>query len=64
MFYQKIRDGYQVELPDYWLSIGNPWEIERQDIIYPIHFYGSLKEVEDEDGKIRVIFLEKLAGNK
>jgi starch phosphorylase len=29
IFQQKIQDGYQVEIPDYWLQRGNPWEIER-----------------------------------
>ena len=40
IFKQMIKDGYQVEIPDYWLSKGNPWEIERQDITYQIRFYG------------------------
>lgn len=35
-------DGEQMEMPDYWLSKGNPWEIERQDIYYPIMFYGHV----------------------
>ena len=26
MFYQKIRDGYQEEIPDNWLRYGSPWE--------------------------------------
>lgn len=30
IFKQIIRDGAQVEVPDYWLTFGNPWEIERQ----------------------------------
>jgi starch phosphorylase len=34
IFKQIIKDGYQVEIPDYWLNRGNPWEIERQDITY------------------------------
>ena len=27
MFRQKIENGYQVEVPDYWLKYGNPFEI-------------------------------------
>src|SRR4029079_6017553 len=29
IFYQHIRDGYQIETPDNWLRHGNVWEIER-----------------------------------
>src|SRR5271170_6448803 len=29
IFHQVIRDGWQVELTDYWLRKGNPWEIRR-----------------------------------
>ncbi|KAM9994697.1 hypothetical protein ACTFIY_000893 [Dictyostelium cf. discoideum] len=51
MFYQTLVDGEQVELPDYWLNYGSPWEIERLDVSYPINFYGKVSEVEDENGK-------------
>lgn len=37
-------DGHQVEVPDYWLEKGNPWEIERPDITYPIRFYGHVSK--------------------
>ena len=40
IFAQKIIDGYQVETPDYWLNIGNRWEIERHEIQIPVTFYG------------------------
>lgn len=42
IFKQEIHEGYQTEIPDYWLSRGNPWEIERNDILVPIHFYGRV----------------------
>ena len=42
MFEQKIINGHQVELPDYWLTAGNPWEIERLDVQYPVRFYGHI----------------------
>ena len=32
MFKQAVKDGVQVELPDYWLDNGNPWEIRRPEI--------------------------------
>ena len=31
IFKQEIVDGYQVEVPDYWLDF-NPWEFPRHDI--------------------------------
>lgn len=52
IFRQQIRDGYQVEVPDYWLDRGNPWEIERLDVNYPIRFYGTLSK-KNVDGKER-----------
>lgn len=43
MFEQRIIKGHQVEIPDYWLSHGNPWEIERLDVTYPVRFYGNVE---------------------
>ena len=25
IFRQEIHNGYQIEVPDYWLAKGNPW---------------------------------------
>eukprot|EP00826_Nyctotherus_ovalis_P006952 TRINITY_DN1169_c0_g1_i1.p1 TRINITY_DN1169_c0_g1~~TRINITY_DN1169_c0_g1_i1.p1 ORF type:complete len:839 (-),score=216.63 TRINITY_DN1169_c0_g1_i1:147-2663(-) len=55
IFKQVIHHGCQVELPDYWLARGNPWEIERLDVIIPVQFYGAVKLVE-EDGVQRSIW--------
>ena len=44
MFKQQIKDGYQVEVPDYWLDEGNPWEVRRPDTTYRVGFYGSATE--------------------
>ncbi len=40
MFEQALIDEKQVELPDYWLTSGNPWEVERLDVTYKVRFYG------------------------
>ncbi|KAG7903226.1 hypothetical protein KL935_000758 [Ogataea polymorpha] len=48
IFAQKIVDGYQVEAPDYWLKFGNPWEIPRTEIQYPVDFYGYVSTEKDE----------------
>ncbi|KAH9314768.1 hypothetical protein KI387_023395, partial [Taxus chinensis] len=44
LFRQVILDGFQHEQPDYWLNFGNPWEIERVHITYPVKFYGKVEE--------------------
>ncbi|PRW61019.1 Alpha-glucan phosphorylase cytosolic [Chlorella sorokiniana] len=43
MFRQAIKDGLQVELPDYWLDNGNPWEIRRPETRFNVGFYGKLE---------------------
>jgi starch phosphorylase len=47
IFKQVIRDGYQIEIPDFWLNHGNPWEVERRDIQYQIRFYGQSRKYQD-----------------
>jgi starch phosphorylase len=56
IFKQVIRDGAQVEVPDYWLTFGNPWEIARQDVIVPVRFYGNTRTETDSHGNSRVIW--------
>ena len=51
MFRQRIRDGYQVEEPDQWLSDGFVWEIERRDIAQSIHFGGRTEIHTGTDGR-------------
>ncbi|WP_334654573.1 glycogen/starch/alpha-glucan phosphorylase [Sphingomonas panaciterrae] len=42
MFRQRIDDGWQVELPETWLTHGNPWEFERRESAYFIGFGGEV----------------------
>jgi starch phosphorylase len=51
MFRQKIEDGYQQEEPDHWLRIGNPWEIERQELAVRVRFGGHTEFHIDEHGR-------------
>ncbi|XP_075106371.1 uncharacterized protein LOC107783249 [Nicotiana tabacum] len=44
LFRQIIVDGFQHEQPDFWLNFGNPWEIERVHVSYPVKFYGTVEE--------------------
>eukprot|EP00271_Cylindrocystis_brebissonii_P014161 TRINITY_DN35420_c0_g1_i1.p1 TRINITY_DN35420_c0_g1~~TRINITY_DN35420_c0_g1_i1.p1 ORF type:complete len:1046 (+),score=242.32 TRINITY_DN35420_c0_g1_i1:158-3295(+) len=53
MFRQTLRDGFQHEQPDYWLTFGNPWEIERVHVTYPVRFYGATEEYMDHEHKRR-----------
>ena len=45
MFKQKIRDGYQVEVPDNWLKDGNPFEVRRAEYAVEVKFGGYVKTV-------------------
>lgn len=51
IFKQEIVNGYQMEVPDYWLD-NNPWEFPRHDITVNIQFYGHVKKKQDENGKL------------
>ncbi|KAJ5575056.1 hypothetical protein N7450_008955 [Penicillium hetheringtonii] len=51
IFKQEIVNGYQMEVPDYWLD-NNPWEFPRHEITVDIQFYGHVKKHQDENGKL------------
>ncbi|MNH90504.1 Glycogen phosphorylase [compost metagenome] len=50
LFEQKIIDGDQVELPDYWLQKGNEWEVRRADKKVEVRFWGKV-EAREENGR-------------
>jgi len=54
IYQQKIIDGHQIEIPDYWLSKGNPWEIERPDVEYPVKFYGYVRKTKENGKEISI----------
>jgi glycogen phosphorylase len=54
IFDQAIRDGWQVEITDKWLRFGNPWEIARPEITYPVGFGGQTQTTVDAAGRHRV----------
>lgn len=49
LFQQNITKYGQEEVAESWLEMGNPWEIVRHDVSYPVKFYG--KVVLGSDGK-------------
>ena len=53
IFDQEIRDGWQVEKTDKWLSLGNPWEICRHEIAYYVNFGGRTEQYRDDEGHFR-----------
>lgn len=56
IFKQNIVDGYQVEHPDYWLTLSNPWEIPRVEICIDVMFYGYTRKYTDDEGKVRKVW--------
>jgi glycogen phosphorylase len=50
LFQQVIRDGWQHEYPENWLSFGNPWEFERPDINHRVGFGGWVEPRAAGDG--------------
>jgi starch phosphorylase len=53
IFSQAIRDGWQVEVTDKWLRLGNPWEVPRPEILFDVKF-GGRTETYRENGCHRV----------
>ncbi len=54
IFEQTIKDGWQVEKTDKWLSMGNPWEVERPEGIVQVAYGGYTERYKDQTGKERV----------
>ena len=54
IFDQEIRDGWQVEVTDKWLRLGNPWEIPRPEITFDVKLGGHTEHYRDEQGRQRV----------
>ncbi|KAF8399569.1 hypothetical protein HHK36_015436 [Tetracentron sinense] len=42
LFKQHITKDGQEEVAENWLEMGNPWEIVRNDVSYPVKFYGKV----------------------
>ena len=56
MFKQKIKDGYQIEVPDEWLKNGNPFELKRPEYAKEVRFGGNIRtEYDKASGRINFI---------
>ena len=63
IFDQEIQDGWQVEKSDTWLKNGNPWEIARYKLRFPVKFGGHTEQYQDERGNLRVRWIADLEVN-
>ena len=54
IFDQRIVDGWQVEVSDKWLALGNPWEIARPERAYSVGLGGRTEVWPDAAGRSRV----------
>ena len=50
IFKQEIKDGWQIENTDKWLSRGNPWEIIRPELSFEIKLGGHTESYIDGNG--------------
>ena len=53
LFQQVIKDGWQQEHLEQWLSFGNPWEFERPEVSYDIQFGGWVEKIDSLKGRSR-----------
>ena len=56
LFRQEIADGWQVELPENWLSHGNPWEFHRRESTHEINFGGKVDIIEEAGKEPRYVW--------
>jgi starch phosphorylase len=54
IFSQVIQDGWQVEVADKWLRLGDPWEIPRPEETVEVNFGGHTEAYIDDQGRYRV----------
>src|SRR6516225_8245063 len=56
LFRQIIKDGWQQEHPEEWLSFRNPWEFERPEVTYDILYGGQVETVVSRIGGGRQVW--------
>ncbi|MBV8133984.1 MAG: glycogen/starch/alpha-glucan phosphorylase [Alphaproteobacteria bacterium] len=56
LFRQIIKDGWQQEYPEEWLSFRNPWEFERPEATYDILYGGRVETVKSRAGGLRHVW--------
>ncbi|MQT11770.1 glycogen/starch/alpha-glucan phosphorylase [Segnochrobactrum spirostomi] len=56
LFRQALKNGWQQEYPEDWLSFGNPWEFERPEVVYAIGFGGTVEAEATSDVMVRSVW--------
>lgn len=56
IFQQTFVEGRQVEQPDNWLSLGNPWGVVHPEMEVPVNFGGHVESFTGEDGRERRVW--------
>nr|WP_184799079.1 glycogen/starch/alpha-glucan phosphorylase [Nitrospirillum iridis] len=56
LFRQAIKDGWQREYPENWLTFGNPWEFERPEVDYSVGFGGTVDTIEVSEDETRHVW--------
>lgn len=54
IFRQDFVDGWQVERPDGWVLLGNPWEFPQSDDMVRVGFWGHTETYVDQNSHQRV----------
>jgi starch phosphorylase len=54
IFDQEIEDGWQVEITDKWLHLGNPWELHRPECTYEVKYGGRTETWRDDQDRFHV----------
>jgi len=62
VFDQRIEEGWQMERTDAWLRNGNPWELPRPKLRFPVKFGGHTEQYRD-NGNLRVRWVPDLVVN-
>jgi starch phosphorylase len=63
IFDQEIHNGWQQEISDLWLRNGNPWELFRPKLRFPVKFGGHTEQHTDEHGRLRVRWVPDMVVN-
>src|SRR5215468_7170082 len=56
LFRQVIRDGWQQEYAEDWLSFGNPWEFARPEVVYDVHYGGRVEMIGERGRRPRPVW--------